>query len=178
MSSTATPRLHATPPATIVHSSCSTLSQTDYWSAWKLYKLKEFHRSPWVTLSQIQSCLISTFFMADSCPSFDVNPDRPSHQLQPGICQKCFSTLAHMSNQLSDRSQPDLSLCPVLTAHLAVITMSSIRNLGQDILGRARTPPQAPQQITISHTDRCRVPRILQTLCTSPSQRASRLSAD
>jgi hypothetical protein len=70
--------------------------------------------------------------MTNSCPSLDINPDRPSHQLEPGTRQPCFSTPAHMSNQLSDRLRPGLSLCPVLTARLAAITTSSIRNLGED----------------------------------------------
>jgi hypothetical protein len=68
MSSTATTSLHVTPPATIVPSSCSTLSYNDHWSVWKLYNLKEFTVAPWVTLSQIHSYLINTF--ADSfCPT-------------------------------------------------------------------------------------------------------------
>jgi hypothetical protein len=36
------------------------------------------------------------FPMANSCPSLDVNPDGPSHQLEPGTRQHCFSTL-HIS---------------------------------------------------------------------------------
>jgi hypothetical protein len=49
-----------TPPATVIPLTCSILSHTEHWSAWKLYNLKEFHRRPWVTLSQIHSCLINT----------------------------------------------------------------------------------------------------------------------
>jgi hypothetical protein len=60
ISSTATPSLYVTPPTTIVPSSHSTLSHTNHWSVWKLYNLKEFHRRPWITLSQIHSCLINT----------------------------------------------------------------------------------------------------------------------
>jgi hypothetical protein len=118
------------------------------------------------------------FFMADSCPSLDINLDRPCHQLQSGTCQHCFSTPAHMSNQLSDRLCYGLSLCPVLTAHLAAITASSIRNLGQDLLGRVPTPSQPHHRQPSVIPDRCRVPRIPRTLCTSASQRASRLPTD
>jgi hypothetical protein len=92
------------------------------------------------------------FPMANSCPSLDVNPDGPSHQLEPGTHQHCFSIPAYMSNQLSDRACPDLSLCPVLIAHLAAIPAPSIHNLGQDLLGREPTSSQAPLQITISHS--------------------------
>ena len=38
------------------------------------------------------------FPMTDSCPSLDVNPDRPYHQLEPGTRQHCFSTPAHSSD--------------------------------------------------------------------------------
>jgi hypothetical protein len=86
------------------------------------------------------------FPMANSYPSLDIKPDRPSHQLKPGTRQHCFNTRAHMSNQLSDRMCPGLSLCPMLTACLIVITVSNIHNLGQDLLGRVPTPSRAPMQ--------------------------------
>ncbi|PNT64825.1 hypothetical protein BRADI_4g33532v3 [Brachypodium distachyon] len=69
--------------------------------------------------------------------------DRPSHQLEPGTRQHCFSTPAHVK-QLYDCICPGLLPCPVLIAHLAAITASSIRNLGQDLLGSTPTPSQAP----------------------------------
>ena len=73
--------------------------------------------------------------MADSCPSLDVNPDRPCHQLEPGTRQHCFSTPAHSSYHTSNHLCPGLSLCPVLTARLVAITAPSIRNLGQRSTG-------------------------------------------
>ena len=118
------------------------------------------------------------FPMADSCPSLDVNPDRPCHQLEPGTRQHCFSTPAHSSDHTSNHLCPGLSLCHVLTAHLAAITAPSIRNLGQDLLGRVPTPSQAPLQTHQSIPDRCRVPRITRTTVHQSEPRASRLPAD
>jgi hypothetical protein len=92
------------------------------------------------------------FPMADSCLSLNINPYRPSHQLVPDTHQHCFSTPAHMSNQLSDRLCPGMLLCPVLTTRLAAITASRIRNLGQDPPGSSPTPSQALLHITINHT--------------------------
>jgi hypothetical protein len=90
--------------------------------------------------------------MANSCPSLDINPNRPSVQVQPGTCQHCFSTPAHMSNQLSDHMCPGLSPCPMLTARLIANTTSSIHSLGQDLLGHKPTPSHALLQTTIIHT--------------------------
>ena len=103
-----------------------------------------------LTLQTVQKHFLR-FPMADSCPSLDVNPDRPCHQLEPDTRQHRFSTPAHLSDHTSNHLCPGLSLCPVLVARLAAITAPSIRNLGQDLQGRAPTPSQAPLQNTISH---------------------------
>jgi hypothetical protein len=73
-----------------------------------------------------------------------------------------------MSNQLSDRLCPGLSPCPVLTARLATITTSRIRNLGQDLLGREPTPSQAPLQIHQSFPTDVAFHASLRTMSSSP----------
>ena len=114
------------------------------------YRIYGYVLSKPLTLQTFRKTL-SQIPMADSCPSLDVNPDRLCHQLEPGTRQHRFSTPAHSSYHMSNHLCTGMSLCPVLTAHLAAITAPSIHNLGQDLLGRAPTPSQAPLQNTISH---------------------------
>src|SRR3954466_799481 len=83
------------------------------------------------------------FSMVDSCPSHDVNPDRSSHQLEPGTRPHYFSPL-HSSDHLSNLPVPWFVAVSRASARLAAITMSSIRSLGQDLPGRAPTRSQAP----------------------------------
>ena len=116
--------------------------------------------------------------MVDSCPPLDVNPDRPGHQLEPGTRQHRFSTPAHSSDHTSNHLCPGLSLCPVLAARLAAITASSIRNLDQDLLGRAPTPSQTPLQIHQSYPTDAEFHASLRTTELQPGLRASRLPAE
>src|SRR4051812_24268789 len=93
--------------------------------------------------------------MVNSCPS--TSTDRPSHQLESGTRQHCFSTPLH---NLSDRQCIGLSLCPVLTARLAAITESSLYCPARVSQSREPTSlnPHCREPPII--TDRCRVHNI------------------
>ena len=106
--------------------------------------------------------------MADSCPSLDINPNRPCHQPESGTRQHCFSTPAHSSDHrlttcaLACRCVPCLPHTSPLSPRRASAILAKISWV-------APTPSQAPLQIHQSYPTDAEFHASLEPLCTSPN---------
>ena len=114
--------------------------------------------------------------MVNSCPS--TGTDRPSHQLESGTRQHCFSTPCTICLTTCLTTSTLALLFPVLTARLAATTASSLCCPGRVCQGRESTSlnPHCREPPII--TDRCRVSRLHQTIGPQSDPCVSRYPAE